>query len=356
MPIHDFNSPQKCNHGNERHHHHVVALTSSTLGSLSLTDSNSEDESMMKCINDENVNKSKEWSEMIEKKIPKTPTKKTTCHQQQPETINTWELMEGLEEAVIDRSRNTITSERSKSFNHLSSSPKPLWMQIAPEESIVSDFDPDVISKFRMALDELSSPPKPAKKCIDETSAFKGIVKARVQDFQKRIDEKRNKKRHCVPNGERKVVVYSTSLRGIRKTYEDCFTVKMILQGYGVKVDERDVSMHMGYKDELNEILGLNFGGKRLPRVVVNGEYIGGVDEISHMHEVGELEKVLVDCEKANVGKGGGVCELCGDVRFVPCSNCSGSCKIYVEEDESSGFRRCPECNENGLIRCSVCL
>jgi len=28
-------------------------------------------------------------------------------------------------------------------------------------------------------------------------------------------------------------------------------------------------------------------------------------------------------------------CAACGDVRFVPCETCYGSCKIFVEEDDA---------------------
>ena len=47
------------------------------------------------------------------------------------------------------------------------------------------------------------------------------------------------------------------------------------------------------------------------------------------------------------------VCGSCGDVRFVPCGNCSGSRKVFDEEEEV--LKRCLECNENGLIRCPDC-
>jgi glutaredoxin domain-containing cysteine-rich protein 1 len=45
-------------------------------------------------------------------------------------------------------------------------------------------------------------------------------------------------------------------------------------------------------------------------------------------------------------------------VRFVPCDACSGSCKVFavdLDDDGAGAFRRCPECNENGLARCPVC-
>jgi len=173
-------------------------------------------------------------------------------------------------------------------------------------------------------------------------------------------------------SGKHKVVVYFTSLRGIRKTYEDCCDVRMILRSMGARVDERDVSMDSGFKQELKELLGEGFNGGRLPRVFVGETYIGGAEEIRRLHEDGELEKVLEGCEKMEEGGGGvggesgvsggggGCCEGCGEVRFVPCERCSGSCKIYYEEgeeeeEEEGGFQRCPDCNENGLIRCPIC-
>ncbi|GMI86938.1 hypothetical protein like AT5G39865 [Hibiscus trionum] len=102
------------------------------------------------------------------------------------------------------------------------------------------------------------------------------------------------------------------------------------------------------------ELIGEGFNGG-LPRVFVGGKYVGGAEEIRRMHEEGELEKAVQGCETAD----GGACEACGDIRFVPCQTCSGSCKVYYEQEDGNegdcGFRRCPDCNENGLIRCPIC-
>uniref|UniRef100_A0A7N0UHJ5 Uncharacterized protein n=1 Tax=Kalanchoe fedtschenkoi TaxID=63787 RepID=A0A7N0UHJ5_KALFE len=46
-----------------------------------------------------------------------------------------------------------------------------------------------------------------------------------------------------LPGGEDEVVVYFTSLRGMQRTYEDCYTVRMIFRGLRVYVDERYVSI-----------------------------------------------------------------------------------------------------------------
>jgi hypothetical protein len=144
-----------------------------------------------------------------------------------------------------------------------------------------------------------------------------------------------------------------------------------------VRLDERDVSMHRGFRDELRGLLGLGQGGgtpAALPSLFVDGELVGNAEELKRLHEAGELAPRLAGCESAAStagphGHGGdaGACEACGDVRFVLCDVCSGSCKVYVgDEDEAeaeeeegdecgSGFRRCIECNENGIVRCPVC-
>ncbi|OEL29425.1 Uncharacterized protein BAE44_0009569 [Dichanthelium oligosanthes] len=178
----------------------------------------------------------------------------------------------------------------------------------------------------------------------------------------------------------RQAVLYFTSLRGVRATYEDCCLARAILKGYGVRLDERDVSMHRGFRDELHSLLGLGSGGAlakcwapaapALPSLFVDGELVGNAEELKRLHEGGDLAARLAGCESAAAAGDAGACEACGDVRFVLCETCSGSCKVYVddecgEEDEDdasdedgsggAGFRRCTECNENGIVRCPVC-
>ncbi|XP_030465713.1 uncharacterized protein At5g39865-like [Syzygium oleosum] len=151
-----------------------------------------------------------------------------------------------------------------------------------------------------------------------------------------------------LPGTEDRIVVYFTSLRGVRRTFEDCYAVRMILRGFRVWVDERDVSMDSAYRKELLSVLGEK--NVSLPQVFVGGKYVGGVDVIKQLYEVGELGKILERFPKRAPGF---VCDCCGDARFVPCTNCSGSRKVF-DEDEGA-LKRCLECNENGLIRCPDC-
>ncbi|CAN0890615.1 Uncharacterized protein At5g39865, partial [Linum grandiflorum] len=106
------------------------------------------------------------------------------------------------------------------------------------------------------------------------------------------------------------IVVYFTSLRGIRKTYEDCCSVRTVLRGLGVAVDKRDVSMYSAYGKELRGLLG----GGRLPQVFIGGKHVGGgADEIRRMNDSGELSELV----KGFRPSGGGVCGSCGDAGNV---------------------------------------
>lgn len=151
-----------------------------------------------------------------------------------------------------------------------------------------------------------------------------------------------------LPGAEDRIVVYFTSLHGIRRTYEDCYAVRMIFRGFRVWVDERDVSMDSSYRIELQSALGER--NVSLPQVFIRGKYVGGAEAIKHLFEVGELAKML---QGFPVQKPGFVCGRCGDVRFVHCMDCDGSRKVFDEEEDR--VKRCLECNENGLVRCPDC-
>ncbi|MCO5567773.1 hypothetical protein L7F22_021468 [Adiantum nelumboides] len=152
----------------------------------------------------------------------------------------------------------------------------------------------------------------------------------------------------CPPKGKDKVVLYFTSLRGVRKTYEDCRLLRRILQGLGVHVDERDVWMHSTFREELTQLLDNR--QLQVPRLFIKGRYIGGVEEICQLHEDGFLEDLIVGIP--HYGTLRKVCEGCADMRFVPCCTCHGSCKVLDDLDQ---VFRCSDCNENGLMLCPLC-
>lgn len=213
------------------------------------------------------------------------------------------------------------------------SSMKPLWQHLS-EEALLAKMDPNVVSSYRRALSSRQLNYTQSK-CIRSLGSSP-------------MSHSFSNSWYHLPGTEDKIVIYFTSLRGIRKTYEDCCAVRMIFRGFRVPVDERDISMDSEYRKELQRALG----GKvvSLPKVFIRGKYVGGAEEVKQLNEVGELGKFL---EGFPVRDPGFVCEGCGDARFVPCPNCNGSRKVFEEEEEE--LRRCPDCNENGLIRCPGC-
>ncbi|XP_059289826.1 uncharacterized protein At5g39865-like [Lycium ferocissimum] len=125
----------------------------------------------------------------------------------------------------------------------------------------------------------------------------------------------------------------------------------MILGSYQVKVDERDVSMHNAYRKELQSVMGeKNNNIVTLPQDFIKGKYVGGAELIKQLNEIGELPKLLRVLPLRPIGY---ICEGCGDVRFFPCLNCDGSRNFFDEDEEQ--VKRCQVCNENGLVRCTLC-
>lgn len=161
----------------------------------------------------------------------------------------------------------------------------------------------------------------------------------------------------CPPGGEGAVVLYTTTLRGIRKTFEDCNGVRALLENLAVAFQERDVSMDRGLRDELWAVLG----EKAVPpRLFVRGRDVGGAVQVFALHEEGRFVSLLSSpSPEANKNKkgaiaGGGKCEACGGLRFVVCGECDGSRKVF--DRERGGGVRCRGCNENGLVMCTLCL
>ncbi|XP_006588876.2 uncharacterized protein At5g39865-like [Glycine soja] len=153
------------------------------------------------------------------------------------------------------------------------------------------------------------------------------------------------------PGGSQAVILYTTSLRGIRKTFQDCNTVRFLMRSFKITYHERDVSLHLEYREELWKILGCKVIP---PRLFIKGRYIGGADEVVGLHEMGWLGKLL---EGTPMDFADGPCKGCACMRFSICSNCNGSCKVFTTNGDNKNecFIRCPECNENGLVKCTIC-
>ncbi|XP_010497457.1 PREDICTED: uncharacterized protein At5g39865-like, partial [Camelina sativa] len=191
--------------------YHTVALTSSTIGSLSLCDSSSFRHFHKQRVSDETGEKkmknssdlvieAKVWSSMIKERTPKiVPRTPIVTPPGEPETINTWELMEGLEDVSPLRSPNHL---RSFSFDvvriqpsHEFDLPKSRFHENVKFDSRVGDDLDPTEHPFHIRIPEMKTNPQVGSS--DEGNLERKIL------------------------GKVKVILYFTSLRGIRKTYED---------------------------------------------------------------------------------------------------------------------------------------
>lgn len=207
---------------------------------------------------------------------------------------------------------------------------------IRPSLSSETFFDPKLLSAFHDAVREYqqtySINSRSGETNVDGEDPF--------SEFEYR----------CPPGGSSSIILYTTSLRGIRKTFEDCNRTKFLLGTLQVVFYERDLSMHSGFRDELLEVMS----DKRVipPRLFVKGRYIGGADEVVRLHEMGKLVPMLEGLPVAGLVRP--CCVACGGLHFLPCFDCNGSRKRRREETDEE--ERCGRCNENGLVVCSLCL
>ncbi|KAK1562018.1 hypothetical protein Q3G72_004954 [Acer saccharum] len=382
---------------------HVVSLTSSTYGVLSL-DKNEQQ-------------KQQEEEQPIKEIVAETTKKKVQISppRGEPEVINAWELMEGLEEEIPisnqpKKSPKALALLRGlgdlevksplKFFNQFHSPRKvkkfggkenkvcvngvingPLRSEFSPKTVLkVNNYqensckkvlnlslpvktqnlgsDP-AISSRRRSLSPLFDPDLVAsyeKKLSEEEEQIKTIISPTYNNNNSTRNTRNNNsssesilqlfEKKCPPGGENAVVIYTTTLRGIRKTFEDCNNVRSIIESLQIQMFERDISMDSGFKEELRRLMETK--EVKVPLVFIKGRLIGGVDEVVKLDEEGKLEMLFEGIRKAVGG-----CQGCAGVRFIMCIDCNGSCKV-LDEDQKK-MVRCGECNENGLIQCPIC-
>ncbi|MFS7964822.1 putative glutaredoxin, Thioredoxin-like superfamily [Helianthus anomalus] len=354
---------------------HVVSLTSSTYGALKL------DKDAVVVVVQPTPPVSVQKSE-------NSPARKSTNGP--TEVINAWELMEDLEDEPkgaesgpgkkspkLRRGLGEIdvkTTPMKVVVNPIGSSPKvlkrftgkenkkastlPPNLRISKKGGCESPVDSGLNSARRKNLGLLFDPDRVdpnAKKKVQENKENKkvGLGGLGTPTSQKARNSVESTAMLAVfekkspPGGENAVVIYTTTLRGIRKTFEECNIVRGIIESHQVRIIERDVSMDSGFKEELRALLGKK--EVKVPVVLIKGRLIGGSEEIMKLEEEGKLG-ILLDGipTKAEAG-----CKGCCGVRFVMCTVCNGSCKLIGGDGRRSV--KCLECNENGLVQCPFC-
>ncbi|KAJ8298004.1 hypothetical protein KUTeg_024535 [Tegillarca granosa] len=178
---------------------------------------------------------------------------------------------------------------------------------------------------------------------------FKNRVRAGIATFLSHQDGEKNYRE--IERG--KIIVYTTTMTIMRKTCERCMIVRKILQNHMVRYEEKDLFMNKEFQKELKQRLNSNV--PTLPQVFADGMRLGTAEDLERLNESGELRYILRGFKKIRMRSN---CDKCGGYRFVPCTSCHGSKKSLHRNNFTEEFcaLRCMQCNENGLLRCDMCL
>ncbi|XP_066504602.1 glutaredoxin domain-containing cysteine-rich protein 1 [Hoplias malabaricus] len=151
-----------------------------------------------------------------------------------------------------------------------------------------------------------------------------------------------------------RIVIYTTSFRVVRTTFERCELVRKIFQNHRVKFMEKNIALDSEYGKELEARCRRVGEPPSLPVVFIDGHYLGGAEKILGMNESGELQDLLTKIERVQHPH---TCQTCGGFAFVPCSMCHGSKMSVFRNCFTDSFKalKCTACNENGLQSCPSC-
>ncbi|XP_047441193.1 glutaredoxin domain-containing cysteine-rich protein 1 [Mugil cephalus] len=151
-----------------------------------------------------------------------------------------------------------------------------------------------------------------------------------------------------------RIVIYTTSFRVVRTTFERCELVRKIFQNHRVKFVEKNIALDIEYGKELEERCKRVGEPPSLPVVFIDGHYLGGAEKILGMNESGELQDLLTRIERVQLPQ---TCQTCGGFAFIPCPMCHGSKMSVFRNCFTDSFKalKCTSCNENGLQPCVSC-
>jgi glutaredoxin domain-containing cysteine-rich protein 1 len=268
---------------------------------------------------------------------PQTPPPSQQSQPQPPRKVASFHTLEELDAKLSPKNNNKDSNSKQKTTK-------------------VDDADVDVgVGPVKTLLPSVSS--KLKDNIFIKKDRLEKQQGERESNFERlRRDPLSNYPEKIPPNGNDAVVIYTTSLRGVRKTFDNCNKARDLLENHRVIFDERDVALHGEFLKEVKDLLLTeeeSGSGVVLPRVFVKGRYLGGLDELMELDETGRLGRIL-NATRVERGVGRQGCGGCGGLRFVPCYDCGGSCKLV--NSVGGVIERCPKCNENGLVHCPACI
>ncbi|KAI4974138.1 hypothetical protein ZWY2020_047418 [Hordeum vulgare] len=119
------------------------------------------------------------------------------------------------------------------------------------------------------------------------------------------------------------VVLYTASAsasRRRRRSSADLYALRALLRGYGLTMEERDVSTSKAHRSELKSLLAARGCAFSLPQLLVGGRPVGGPDDVRKLHHTGGLRPLL---DAAPRPCRAFVCQACKRVGSEPCPECS---------------------------------
>lgn len=143
-----------------------------------------------------------------------------------------------------------------------------------------------------------------------------------------------------------KIVHYTTSLHTIRERFDKCNAVSNILRNRKIKHEEKDVYLNPDFFTELKE--RTQNENVSPSQIFFKGEYLGDYETIFYLNESGEILNIFQGFIMSSIG----LCQTCGDKRFILCHWCQGSKK--GTKNKFSNLK-CTICNVNGLLECPTC-
>ncbi|MEP2103830.1 MAG: glutaredoxin 3 [Parasphingorhabdus sp.] len=69
-----------------------------------------------------------------------------------------------------------------------------------------------------------------------------------------------------------------------------CFRAKALLEGKSVAFEETDITMGGAKREEMIQRAG---GRTTVPQIFINGEHIGGSDDLALLNDAGKLDELL---------------------------------------------------------------
>ncbi|XP_060936281.1 glutaredoxin domain-containing cysteine-rich protein 1 [Limanda limanda] len=151
-----------------------------------------------------------------------------------------------------------------------------------------------------------------------------------------------------------RIVIYTTSFRVVRTTFERCELVRKIFQNHRVRFVEKNIALNSEYGKDLEERCKRVGEPPSLPVVFIDGHYLGGAEKILGMNESGEFQDLMIKIERVQHPQ---TCQSCGGFAFIPCPTCHGSKMSIFRNCFTDSFKalKCTSCNENGLQPCESC-